>query len=80
MEKKKRRKEEVFECTDGLVILELSPSVRKVFVAHACWNHEDGVQSRCRESCSMLSHKGSIAVGGKWILKGREDGYPPRSG
>ena len=68
-----------FKCTDGLVILEPSPCVRKAFVAHVCWIH-DGVTMRCRGVCSQLSPKDCIAEGRKWISKGREDGYLPRSG
>ena len=49
-------------------MLELSPCVRKAFVAHACWIHDDIVQSQCRETCSLLSPNNSIAVGenGSW--------------
>ena len=72
--------EELLECTSGLVILELSSCVRKAFVAHACWSYEEGDRTRCRGVFSELFRKESIAEGGKWILKGREDGYPPRTG
>ena len=78
--KKEKSGIKLYKRTNNLVIFELSRCVRKAFVAHACWISEDGERSRCRKSCALLSETESIADGGKWILKGREDGYPPRSG
>ena len=79
----REKSEDLFSCGKGLVGLKLSPAVRKAFVAHACWNSglaDCGKKLLCANSCSHLSQKDRIACGGIWLLKGREDGYPPRSG
>ena len=82
------RKMNLFKCKkDCVVILELSRSVRKAFVCHACWKDEargvDGDSNErmtCRKGCKMLLNRKSIIEGGTWVVKGRAEGYPPRSG
>ena len=81
--------ENLYKCKkDCVVILELSRSVRKAFVCHACWKDEshdvDGSKSNgrvtCKKGCKMLLNREQIVDGGTWVLKGRTEGYPPRSG
>ena len=77
-------KEPVYERNgDCIAIFELSRSVRKAFVAHACWMHDERtlkVERSRSNSCSFLSRPESIVDSGKWVLKGRKEGFPPRSG
>jgi len=58
-----------------LVVIELSPSVRKAFAAHACW-----VDESCRLVGNRLHHSWSDDDCGKVVLLGRCDGFPPRRG
>ena len=83
------REENLFKCRkDCVVILELSRSVRKAFVCHACWKDGghgvDGNDSNgrvtCKKGCKMLLNRETIVDGGTWVLKGRTEGYSPRSG
>ena len=77
-------KELVYERNEAcVVIFELSRSVRKAFKAHACWLKDERALStdrRCGDSCTFLALPESIVEGGKWVLKGRKEGFPPRSG
>ena len=77
-------KETAYERNETcVVIFELSRSVRKAFKAHACWlkTERTGNADRCcGYRCSFTSHPESILEGGKWVLKGRKDGFPPRIG
>ena len=83
------RNNNLYKCKkDCVVILELSRSVRKAFVCHACWKDEshgvDGEDSKerrtCKKGCRMLLNRETIVNGGTWVLKGRTEGFPPRSG
>ena len=77
-------REPVYERnTKCVVIFELSRSVRKAFVAHACWMKDEqspNPERSCVNSCSFLSRLETIVECGKWVLKGRKEGFPPRSG
>lgn len=77
-------KEPLYTCARNcVVILELSRSIRKAFVCHACWTTEKRPgksEMTCSMSCSFLPQPNLIVESGKWVLKGRKEGFPPRSG
>ena len=79
-------KDDVYSLSKGCVaIVELSPSVRKAFVAHCCWLSQDASQEAngrdCSNGCALISDPPSLLTSNeKWVLKGRSEGFPPRSG
>ena len=67
----------VHEANENLlIILELCSAVRKTFVAHACWSvNEKSCERNQRDIVHGCENRSS-----KFVVLGRREGFPPRSG
>ena len=64
----------------SVVLIEASKNICPSMATHACWADMGDEESSCLNRNGTIFHNRNIQNGGKYILLGRENGFPPKQG
>jgi len=64
----------------SVVLIEASKNICPSMATHACWADMGDEELSCLNRNGTIFHNRNIQNGGKYILLGRENGFPPKQG